>query len=96
MAKSISDPITSAEVARICGVTATAVFNWTKASGYGPRSEMVEYPGLNPRRMYSRAEVEAFAKTRKPVGAPNSRAVEALAVRVEVLERAVEALGAKS
>ena len=88
------NPITPAEVARICGVTQVAVFNWQK-NATGPRSELIEYPGLKPRRMYSRCEVEAFSKTRKAPQALNSRRVVALIKRVEALERAVEALEAK-
>jgi hypothetical protein len=93
MSKSISDPITPAEVARICRVSPVTVINWRKA-GTGPKFQAVEYPGLAPRHIYSRREVETFARDYRPQkGRPTTTAT--LEKRVEVLERAVEALGVK-
>ena len=92
MATTIPDPITAAEVARICRVSPVTVLNWRKA-GTGPSFEPVAVPGCPPRNIYSRRKVEAFARDYRPQkGRPTTaetmaKRVEALAARVEALER---------
>jgi hypothetical protein len=67
---------------------------WRKRDdGKGPPFYVVETPGLRPRPMYSRAEVEAFSLRPRRPGRPTVR--DLLIERVEALELAVAALGAK-
>ena len=90
MAKPIPDPITAAEVARICRVTPSTTIDWRK-NGAGPRFEAVEVPGCPPKNIYSRREVEAFARDYRPhKGRPTTTAT--LEKRVEALELAVAKL----
>ncbi len=78
------DLITGTDTGRICGVDPSRVVFWRKSGG-GPPFYMVEAPGIRPRPMYSREEVEAFAKTRRR-GAGRPRKPATLAARVEALE----------